>query len=63
MVVSIFGVPNMTIPDHPELPHDPVRDRALRLCTYLKGLAEQRQKKIRRVDEYESVLWFWIINK
>jgi len=34
-----------------------VRDRAIRLFTFLRELAEIRTKAIRTIDQYESVLW------
>jgi very-short-patch-repair endonuclease len=38
--------------------HDVSRDRAIRLFTFLRRLAELRTRTIRTLDEYEQVLWF-----
>ena len=35
-----------------------VRDRAIRLFTYLRELTELNTKTIRTSDQYEKVLWF-----
>lgn len=37
--------------------HDMSRDRAIRLFTFLRRLAELRTRTIRTLDEYEQVLW------
>lgn len=37
--------------------HDLIRERAIRLFTFLKELSELRTKTIRTVDAYENVLW------
>lgn len=36
---------------------DPVRDRSIRLFTFLRELTELRTKAIRTLDQYEKVLW------
>jgi very-short-patch-repair endonuclease len=38
-----------------------VRDRAIRLFTFLKELTELRSKTVRSCDQYEKVLWFRVI--
>lgn len=35
-----------------------VRDRAIRLFTFLRELTELRSRTIRSIDQYEKVLWF-----
>ena len=37
---------------------DLIRDRAIRLFTYLRELTKLRSKVIRTLDNYDSVLWF-----
>lgn len=39
------------------------RDRAVRLFRFLKSYAEERSKKIRKIDSYEEVLWLSNIPK
>ena len=39
-------------------PGDLIRDRAIRLFTYLRELTQLRSKVIRTLDNYDNVLWF-----
>ncbi len=42
----------------PDRSPDVMRDRAVRLFTFLRELTELRTKTIRRWEQYEQVLWF-----
>lgn len=46
------------VPDHHPTDDWQIRDRAIRLFTFLRELSELRTKMIRTSGEYETVLWF-----
>lgn len=48
--------PNDSTPS--SLPDQEVRDRAIRLFTFLREITELRSKTTRTCDQYEKVLWF-----
>ncbi len=43
---------------HPETDDQQVRDRAVRLFTFLREITELRSKTIRTIEQYDKVLWF-----
>ena len=41
-----------------QLREDEIRDRAIRLFTFLRELTELRTTTVRNCDQYEKVIWF-----
>lgn len=45
-------------PTHRKTEDQEIRDRALRIFTFLRELTELRSRTVRTIDQYEKVLWF-----
>jgi len=45
-------------PSHGRTEDQEIRDRALRIFTFLRELTELRSRTVRTIDQYEKVLWF-----